>query len=405
MGNEQPKKPKIVTSSELQTYVMIIQAKLTQSRNKKVLEIGKKRNEIRELLKEKGLELAKAKMETILQEEDTITVYDILGTLLEKIKEKCSYILYYDRCPEEIRATLDTIIYASCRLEIDEFHQFRNHIKNKYGDPYILEASSNKAQLCNVNIVEKLRIKVPAEQVVISRLKQLCKEYEIDYIFPQEIQPMTNMVDAFIGGPYGQNPPYNPNSNFNQPMNFNPNQYNSGVNYDNNFPTKSVIDDNPYQNIGFDQPMNTTGNPSLFHNQQPIFNNNPNYYGNEVSYSFSGNQTPSYNSSNPNQINQSFNKMNNQSNVNSSHGNQGQYPNVNHYNQGQYPNVNQNNQGQYHNNTQTQINQNQGNNMKPGNQSQSQFNNNKRGNDEFDMTFPDVKINKSNHDDFPEAPK
>ena len=205
---------------------------------------------------------------------------------------------------------------------------------------------------------------------------------------------MTNMVDAFIGGPYGQNPPYNPNSNFNQPMNFNPNQYNSGVNYDNNFPTKSVIDDNPYQNIGFDQPMNTTGNPSLFHNQQPIFNNNPNYYGNEVSYSFSGNQTPSYNSSNPNQINQSFNKMNNQSNVNSSHGNQGQYPNVN-----------QNNQGQYHNNTQTQINQNQGNNMKPGNQSQSQFNNNKRGNDEFDMTFPDVKINKSNHDDFPEAPK
>ena len=54
MGNEQPKQQKVVSSSELQTYVMIIQAKLTQGRNKKVLEISKKRNEIKELLKEKG---------------------------------------------------------------------------------------------------------------------------------------------------------------------------------------------------------------------------------------------------------------------------------------------------------------------------------------------------------------
>jgi len=92
MGNEPQPKKKAISASELQTYAMIIQAKLTQTRNKKVMEIERKRNEIKELLKEKGIELAKAKMETILQLEDMITVYDILGTLFEKIKEKCSYL-------------------------------------------------------------------------------------------------------------------------------------------------------------------------------------------------------------------------------------------------------------------------------------------------------------------------
>jgi len=156
---------------------MIIQARMTQMRNKKVLEISKKTKEIRDLLLEKGLELAKAKMETIIQEEDYITVFDILGTLLERVKEKCSYMCLNDKCPEDLRATLDTIIFASFRLEIDELHIFRQNISIKYGEIYIQDASHNKGGLCNANVVEKLRMKVPQDQVVISRLKQLCKDF------------------------------------------------------------------------------------------------------------------------------------------------------------------------------------------------------------------------------------
>jgi vacuolar protein sorting-associated protein IST1 len=177
---------------------MIIQAKLTQTRNKKVMEIERKRNEIKELLKEKGIELAKAKMETILQLEDMITVYDILGTLFEKIKEKCSYLLYYDKCPEDLRASLDTIIYASCRIEMPEIQTLREHFKQKYGENYIYEASSNRSQLVNINVVEKLRMKVPQEQIIISRLRMLCQEFKIDYVFPQDIiQINNNMFEGF----------------------------------------------------------------------------------------------------------------------------------------------------------------------------------------------------------------
>ena len=251
--------------------------------NKKILEIGKKRNEIIELLKEKGLELAKAKMETILQEEDTITVFDILGTLLEKIKEKCSYILYHDKCPEDLRATLDTIIYASCRLEIEEMHTFRQHIKVKYGDIYIIDASSNKSQLVNLNVVEKLRMKVPQEHVIISRLKQVCKEKQIEYVFPQEIQPMNNMMEGY-------------NINHQNQMHFNPIQ----PGYDNNLPTKSIIDDNPYSQMNF--------------NQNQAFNSIPNLGNNNMSSSLQYNPGQ-YNNQNQNN-NQSQNNNESQNNFN-----------------------------------------------------------------------------------------
>jgi len=177
---------------------MIIQAKLTQERNKKTIDINKKRNEIKELLKDKSLEIAKAKMENIMQTEDLITVYDILGTLIEKIKEKCSYILNNKIVPEDLRAHLDTIIFASYRLEIEELHFFRENMRIQYGDSYISDASCNKAELCNVNVVEKLRVRHPQEEVIINRLKEICKEFSIEYVFPQKMPQIANLCDNNI---------------------------------------------------------------------------------------------------------------------------------------------------------------------------------------------------------------
>jgi len=357
MGNEQTK-VKVVSASELQTFVMIIQAKLTQNRNKKVLDISKKRNEIRDLLKEKGLELAKAKMETILQEEDNITVYDILGTLLEKIKEKCSYMLYYDKCPEDLRATLDTIIYASTRLEIDELHAFRNNIKIKYGDEYILDASSNKSQLANVNVVEKLRMKVPQEQVVVTRLKMICKEFDINYVFPQEIQPMTNLFPPMQTGQFYGGEQMHVNQNFGGGG--------MGGTYDPNYSTKTVVDDSPYNQLRFTQNQPFNPNQDTYTPQQQ-YQNFPQQ--NDLNQQhFQQNQSQSFGGGNQyqqqNNINQSYN------------------PNIN-------PNLFQNSQGQQ-------------------NSFQGNPNNNVTANYPKQMDdFPDVKIIRPYHQDdgFPKAPE
>ena len=103
MGNEQkgkgPQGPKMPTSNELKTYIMIIQTKLNLFRNKKIASIKQKKKEIVKSLRENNLDVAKAKMDTIIREEDMITVYDILGPLCEILKERVTYIISNSECP------------------------------------------------------------------------------------------------------------------------------------------------------------------------------------------------------------------------------------------------------------------------------------------------------------------
>ena len=180
MGNDQKDKgPTVVpmpTPAEIKTYIMIAQTKLNLFRNKKLDQIRKKKAEIAQSLKENNLDVAKAKMDSLIREEDYITTYDILGPLLEILKERVTYIITSNECPPDLRAQLDSVIYASTRLEFEELLKLRDLIMRKYGSAYIQKAENNVDRLVNVNLVEKLKIKPASDAFLIIRLKQLCKE-------------------------------------------------------------------------------------------------------------------------------------------------------------------------------------------------------------------------------------
>ena len=118
MGNENQKKRnscptvKIPNQFEIKTFIMIAQNKLSLFRNKKIDSIKRKKLEIAKCLKENNLDVAKAKMDSLIREEDYITAYDILGPLLEILKERVTYIMSNAECPPDLRAQLDSVIYA-----------------------------------------------------------------------------------------------------------------------------------------------------------------------------------------------------------------------------------------------------------------------------------------------------
>jgi len=201
-------------------------------------------------------------MESIIQTEDMVTVYDILGTLFEKVKEKCSYILNNKMVPEDLRSHLDTIIFASYRIEIEELHQFRENLRRQYGNSYISDASCNKAELCNVNVVEKLRIKTPQEETLINRLKQLSKEFGLENVFPQTIPQITNLIDNNMMN----NNSINPNIAYNHGFEYNPNQQN----YSKTCPNYGMNNNLNYYNMNNPNPNNTNLN----------FNDNFNQFSN-----------------------------------------------------------------------------------------------------------------------------
>ena len=296
MGNEQKKGApavKMSTPAEIKTYLMVAQGRLNLNRNKKVDSIKKKKLEIVKCLKENNLDVAKAKMDSLIREEDYITVYDIIVPLLEILKERVTYIIANNECPPDLRAQLDSIIYASTRLEVEELVIIRDLIMRRYGAAYIEKADNNADRLVNINLVEKLKIKPASDAFLTIRLKQLCKEKKINYEFPSEIisdipdpinnpfgPPSNNMGGGDINpyasvqgnNPYGQSPNnFNNNNPYGPPPGDN-NPY--GPPPGNNNPFGPPGDNNPYPPPGNNNPYGPPPDNNPFGPQQGN-NNNP----------------------------------------------------------------------------------------------------------------------------------
>ena len=300
MGNEQQKKgkmpaPKPPSAAEIKTYIMIIQNKIALYRNKKVSSIKQKQKEIEKCLRENNLDVAKAKMDSIIREEDMITVYDILTPLCEILKERVTYIISSTECPPDLRAQLDSVLYASTRVEISEFQVLRDLILRKYGQNYIAKADANVDKLVNVNLEEKLRVKSASDVLLVIRLKQLCKEKKIQFEFPVEVLDTDFNVNP--GNLYGGQP--NP---FDMPgqNNFNPYSSNIGPqNMNNNFNNFNNNNNNPY------------GPP-----QNNNFNNNNNPYGPPQNNNFNSNNNSNFNPYGTNMNNNNNNNPFNNSQMN-----------------------------------------------------------------------------------------
>jgi len=283
MGNDQKNDTvpvvKVPTAAEIKTFIMIAQNRIMLFRNKKIDSIRKKKLEIVNCLKENNLDVAKAKMDSLIREEDYITAYDILTPLLEILKERVTYIITSTECPADLRAQLDTVIYASTRVECEELYKLRDLIMSKYGSAYIQKADSNVDKLVNVNLIEKLGIKPASDAFLLIRLKQLCKEKKIPYEFPSEI---LSDIPGDIGGPFqpGNNPyagdfnPYASTQNNNNP--YGPPQGGSGPNpYG---PPNDMNNNNPYNafdNNGNNNPYGNDNSNNPYNNNNFNNNNNP----------------------------------------------------------------------------------------------------------------------------------
>ena len=292
---EKKEEPKPVTAEELKTLIKISQERCKLYRSKKVDNIRKTEEEIANCLKSNNLDLAKAKMDNLCKFEDLVTAYDIIHPILEIIKEKCNYIVSYSECPAELRAPLDSIIYAANKLEIQELMLFKEKILQKYGSSYISKAENNMDKLVNENLVAKLRVTVFNEQIIKIRLKQLCLKKKIVCNFPEDLivnvevptdmNQMRNIYEssAFPTQSMIQNQQNNNNNPYpslnNQNKNQNPNPYVSNNGGQNPYVSNSGIQ-NPYiSNNGSQSPYisnNGSQSPYISNNgpQNPYISNN-----------------------------------------------------------------------------------------------------------------------------------
>ena len=139
-----------------------------------------KKNELVDLLKKKQITTAKTTMGNILQDEDQIDIYNIITIILDDIKGKCDF-KSDNECPLEIKNNLNVITFASNQLKIDELKSFKKKIIKKYGNKCTINPENNPEQsIKEEDLLKKFNPKVFPEEKIISRLKQLCQEKNIE---------------------------------------------------------------------------------------------------------------------------------------------------------------------------------------------------------------------------------
>jgi hypothetical protein len=183
---------------ELKTTVMIIQSRINQNKNKTIADIKQKREAAVKLLKENKKELCKLKIESIMRSEDLVSCYELIHLLLDTLKDKISYIWSSkDICPNEFSAALETVLYSSTRMNVEEFTSFREMIVLKFGKNYVNDAVENKNKLVNINMITRLSISPYSDKAINERIRILAQEEDIGIFGYNAMMNLKNSNNVF----------------------------------------------------------------------------------------------------------------------------------------------------------------------------------------------------------------
>lgn len=178
MGNQQNSS----SPSHVKALIIAAKSKVALQRNKKAHSLLTKQKETIKYLKEQNLDIAKLKMESIIIEENLVTVYDLIVPLFTMVKERLANIMNQKgKCPEEIQPIIDTLVYASTRIDVEEMHELRKLVGLQYGDSFVAEADLNAKGDVYRNVIDKLKITENKDILVMIRLKKLAKDNNISF--------------------------------------------------------------------------------------------------------------------------------------------------------------------------------------------------------------------------------
>ena len=283
---------KIPSKYEMKSLILLFQKKCEIEKNKTISSIKSNYLEIEKYLKTNNLDLAKIKMDNIINKENKISCLDILINNCDILKEKITLIMQNNKVPNELRRYLDSLIYSSTRLKIEEFNKFREIVQNKFGLDYIKSCDNNSENTVDQNLIEKLQIKQNDNTYIIYKLKTYCNYKKINYNFDNNF-PNLNLninnnisnnninnnnknsnLDCEYQGGKGFNPFINNNNNNNINNNNNNNNNNNINNNNNNLNNENRFEINYPQQPTIDEDIKNKNDESGFNLLDSLSTNN-----------------------------------------------------------------------------------------------------------------------------------
>ncbi|KAK9164992.1 hypothetical protein Scep_000183 [Stephania cephalantha] len=178
-------------------------ARIKLLRNKREVVVKQMRRDVALLLQSGQDATARIRVEHVLREQNVLAANEIIELFCELIVARLSIISKQRECPVDLKEGISSLIFAAPRCsEIPELQKIRAIFEKKYGKDFVSAAMELRPD-CGVNrtLIEKLSVRRPTGEVKLKLMKEIAKEYQIEWDATESEKELLKPPEEHIEGP------------------------------------------------------------------------------------------------------------------------------------------------------------------------------------------------------------
>ncbi|KAK4720468.1 hypothetical protein R3W88_010701 [Solanum pinnatisectum] len=189
--------------SKCKTCLTLAISRIKLLQNKRDAQLRLMRKEIAQFLQTGQEAIARIRVEHIIREQNVWAAYEILELFCEFVYARVPILESQKECPSELREAVASIIFAAPRCsDLPDLLHVRNLFAAKYGKEFIAAASELRPDTSvNRTIVEKLSVGAPSAEVRLNVLKEIAKEYNVEWDSSYTEAELSKTPEDLLNGP------------------------------------------------------------------------------------------------------------------------------------------------------------------------------------------------------------
>ncbi|CAN4078643.1 unnamed protein product [Withania somnifera] len=192
-------------SSKCKTMAKMTVARIKLLRNKREVVVRQMRRDIAMLLESRQDATARVRVEHVIREQNILQANEFLELFCELIVARLQIIAKQRQCPADLKEGISSLIFAAPRCsDIPELMGLKDIFEKKYGKDFVSAATDLRPNAgVNRTLIEKLSVKTPSGEVKLKIMKEIAKEYQVEWDTADLEMELLKPSEERIEGPNG----------------------------------------------------------------------------------------------------------------------------------------------------------------------------------------------------------
>ncbi|EEF40664.1 protein with unknown function [Ricinus communis] len=191
------------SSSRCKTAAKMAVARIKLLRNKREVVVRQMKRDIALLLESGQDATARVRVEHVIREQNVLAANEFIELFCELVVARLTIIAKQRECPADLKEGIASLIFAAPRCaEIPELGAIVKIFEKKYGKDFVSAATDLRPN-CGVNriLIDKLSVRTPTGEVKLKIMKEIAKEYQIDWDTAESEKELLKAPEERIEGP------------------------------------------------------------------------------------------------------------------------------------------------------------------------------------------------------------